>query len=123
MGNIFNGTVKFYSAPLGSRGLTFNITVASGQVMCYISAQYRNPNSSHHDWSIRVKDYWESFFQEQDGRKLYVSVLGIDAANSYRLNSTTGDALTLGTTNLLYTVHTLPQKVLFQSLYHLLIYE
>ena len=98
---ISNGSIKFYSVPFPANGITLALTVSSGYVNCYASDRYRNPNQYEYDWFVDVRSYWEVYFDPRVisrpvGNILYVSFLGINAANIYQVNSSSGDTLTAG---------------------------
>ena len=98
---ISNGVIKFYSLPFSAGGLTFNLTVSSGYISCYISDRFRNPNQYMFDQFIIVRDYYEVYLDPQtlsgtQGRYLYVSFLGGNSVNVYQAQSFLGDALTVG---------------------------
>lgn len=98
---IANGIIKFYSFPFPTNGITLSLTVPSGYVNCYASDRYRNPNQYEYDWFVDVRNYWEIFLDPQVlmrpvGSFLYVSFLGVNPANVYQVNSSSGNILTVG---------------------------
>ena len=75
--------------------------MTSGYVNCYASDRYRNPNQYSFDWYVGIGSYWEVYIDPGDisrpvGSFLYVSIVGANASNTYQVNSSTGDVLTVG---------------------------
>ena len=98
---ISSGVIKFYSMPFSTSGITLALTVPSGYVNCYASDRYRNPNQYMYDWFVDVRDYWEVYLDPRVlsrpvGSNLYVSFLGIDATNIFRVNTSSADTRTVG---------------------------
>ena len=100
-GTILQGRVKFYSSPFYSNGTTLKLTVTTGTINCYASDRFRNPNQYEYDWTVEVRDYWEIYIDPLMLSRpaesiLYVSFLGLNVSNTYQVNISSGNTLTLG---------------------------
>ena len=102
-GTILQGGIKFYSSPFYSNGTTLKLTVTTGTINCYASDRFRNPNQYEYDWTVEVRDYWEIYIDPLMLSRpaesiLYVSFLGLNVSNTYQVNISSGNTLTLGET-------------------------
>ena len=100
-GTILQGGINFYSLPFYSNGTTLKLTVTTGTINCYASDRFRNPNQYEYDWTVEVRDYWEIYIDplmlsRSAENILYVSFLGLTVSNTYQVNISSGNTLTVG---------------------------
>lgn len=98
---VLQGGIKFYSSPFFTNGTTLKLIVIIGTINCYASDRFRNPNQYEYDWTVEVRDYWEIYFDPLTLPRpaesiLYMSFLGLDISNTYQVDISSGNTLTLG---------------------------
>jgi receptor-type tyrosine-protein phosphatase Q len=91
------GERTYYEFDFVANGVTLQLTVTSGTLICYASDLIQNPNEEHgYVWKVTISDYIDVFLDPDSltrtaGSTLYVGLEGVDMSNDYTLNSTTGD--------------------------------
>ena len=92
---------RFYIFPFLSGGVTIRVEVFRGGVWCYASDTNRNPSSRDYTWRLFISEYDDSFIDPSSlgrtaGSLLFVAIEGVQATNSFTLNTTTGDTSIAG---------------------------
>ena len=98
-GSIGSGQFKYYHIPFESRGVTIEVEVFRGEVWCYSSDTNYNPNSRNYLWRLFISMYNDTyvnprFLRRAPGTTLFISILGVNINNDFRLNTMIGDTST-----------------------------
>ena len=97
MVTIASGVTKYYAIPFTSGGITLRLDVSVGYITCYVSDTFRNPGPGNYVWLINTSGYADGFidptsqFGRSGTRYIYVALVGVNALNTYLLNSTSGN--------------------------------
>ena len=86
----------YYFIPFSSSGATVRIEARAGGIRCYASDTNRRPSSTSYVWSLVITDYADSFLDPSTlgrtpGSTVYIALQGINAMNTFTLNTTIGD--------------------------------
>ena len=86
----------YYFRPFSSSGVTIRIDALVGGIRCYASDTDRRPNSRSYVWTLVITDYDDSFLDPSTlgrtpGSSVYIALQGINAANTFTMNTTIGD--------------------------------
>ena len=88
---------KYYALPFTSGGITLRLDISVGYITCYASDVFRNPGPDNYVWLINTRGYADGFidpasqFGRSGTRYIYVALVGVNALNTYLLNSTSGN--------------------------------
>ena len=97
MATIASGVTKYYAIPFTSGGITLRLDVSVGYITCYASDTFRNPGPGNYVWLINTSGYADGFidpasqFGRSGARYIYIALVGVNALNTYLLNSTSGN--------------------------------
>ena len=99
--SIGGGQFRFYIFPFLGGGVTIRIEVFRGGVWCYASDTNRNPSSRDYTWRLFISGYNDSYIDPRSlgrvaGPFLFIAIEGINPANDFSLNSTSGDTSIAG---------------------------
>lgn len=81
-------------------------------MICYASDRIESPNEDRgYDWKIETDRYADVFLDPASlgrpaGSSVYVSLQGVQATNTFTLDTTFGDTSTTGEQSYLYKQHT-----------------
>ena len=86
----------YYFIPFSSRGVTIRIDALVGGIRCYASDTNRRPSSTSYVWTLVITDYDDSFLDPSTlgrtpGSNVYIALQGINAVNTFTMNTTIGD--------------------------------
>ena len=104
---------KYYAIPFTTGGITLRLDVSVGYITCYASDTFRNPGPGNYVWLINTRGYADGFidpasqFGRSGTRHIYVALVGVNALNTYLLNSTSGNFSSQGRVLALLYVNTL----------------
>ena len=91
------GERVYYQFMFPSTGLTIQLDVGEGYIVCYASDSLQNPNERQgYDWRVEANDYIDTFIDptllgRPAGQNIYISLEGSESNNSFTVNSTGGD--------------------------------
>ena len=90
-----------YIFPFLTGGVTIRVEVFRGGVWCYGSDTNRNPSSGDYIWRLFISGYNDSYIDPRSlgrvaGPYLFIAIEGINPANDFSLNSTSGDTSIAG---------------------------
>ena len=99
--SIGRGQFRFYIFPFLTGGVTIRVEVFRGGVWCYGSDTNRNPSSRDYIWRLFISGYNDSYIDPRSlgrvaGPYLFIAFEGINPANDFSLNSTSGDTSIAG---------------------------
>ena len=120
--SIGSGRFRFYIFPFLSGGVTIRVEVFRGGVWCYGSDTNRNPSSRDYIWRLFISGYNDSYIDPRSlsrdaGPYLFITIEGINPANDFSLNSTSGDTSIAGSLLIVFCIlHSLFWLVLMQIL-------
>lgn len=92
-----NGERSYFQFPFPSYGVTIQLSVNVGYVVCYASDRYQNPNEAQgYDWRIEVSSYSDVFLDpslisRSVGSTVYVAIEGTSTSNTFTLGNIEGD--------------------------------
>lgn len=86
----------YYFIPFSSSGVTIRIDALIGGIRCYASDTDRRPSSRSYVWTLVITDYDDSFLDPSTlgrtpGSSVYIALQGINAVNTFTMNTTIGD--------------------------------
>lgn len=86
----------YYFIPFSSSGVTIRIDALVGGIRCYASDTNRRPSSRSYVWTLVITDYDDSFLDPSTlgrtpGTSVYIALQGINAVNTFTMNTTIGD--------------------------------
>lgn len=91
------GERSYFQFPFPSYGVTIQVSVSVGYVICYASDRYQNPNAVQgYDWRIEISSYSDVFLDPSllsrpVGSTVYVAIEGSSTSNTFTLGNTEGD--------------------------------
>ena len=91
------GERVYYQFMFPSTGITIQLYVGGGYIVCYASDSPQNPNERQgYDWKVESNDYIDTFIDptllgRPPGENVYISLEGRQVSNSFTVNSTSGD--------------------------------
>lgn len=96
---VVHGDRKYFQFPFPSYGVTLQLTVSTGYVICYASDRYANPNQEQgYDWRVEVSSFADVFLDPSllsrtPGTTIYVAIEGYNngASSTFTLGNTEGD--------------------------------
>ena len=99
--SIGSGQFRYYIFPFLTGGVTIRVEVFRGGVWCYGSDTNRNPSSRDYIWRLFISGYNDSYIDPRSlgrvaGPYLFIAIEGINPANDFSLNSTSGDTSIAG---------------------------
>lgn len=119
IGGFINTTVAmdrflYFSFPFSSSGITIRIDALVGGIRCYASDTNPQPSSMNYVWTLVITGYDDVFLDPSrlgrtPGSTVYVALQGVNAVNSFTLNTTIGDTSIQGIRacdNMLLNPHT-----------------
>ena len=83
--------------PFSRSGVTVRIEALVGGIHCYASDINRRPNSTDYIWALLITDYDDVYLVPstlghiQRNYRLYIALQGVNASNTFTLNTTIGD--------------------------------
>ena len=86
----------YFSFPFSSSGITIRIDAFVGGIRCYASDTNPRPSSMDYIWTLVITGYGDAFLDPSrlgrtPGSRVYVALQGVNAVNSFTLNTTIGD--------------------------------
>ena len=99
--SVGSGQFRYYIFPFLTGGVTIRVEVFRGGVWCYGSDTNRNPSSRDYIWRLFISGYNDSYIDPRSlgrvvGPYLFIAIEGINPANDFSLNSTSGDTSIAG---------------------------
>ena len=95
-----NGEIKYFTYPFPDEGLTIKLDVDEGSAVLYASDIIQTPNEALYDWKIETDGYSDVFLDPTElgrpvaGDSVFVSIEGLQASNSFAIDTTFGDTST-----------------------------
>ena len=94
-----DGDRIYFQFPFPSYGVTLQLTVSTGYVICYASDRYQNPNEAQgYDWRVEVSGFANVFLDpallsRTPGTIIYVAIEGSynGGSSTFTLGNTEGD--------------------------------
>ena len=86
----------YFSFPFSSSGITIRINALIGGIRCYASDTNPRPSSMDYIWTLVITGYDDTFLDPSrlgrtPGSTVYVALQGVNAVNTFTLNTTIGD--------------------------------
>ena len=97
MDTIEEGKRVYFQFPFPTDGVTIQLNITTGSVICYASDRYQNPNEAQgYDWKVEVSAYADVFLDpsllsRSVGAIVYVGIEGVSVSNTFTLGNTEGD--------------------------------
>ena len=87
----------YFQFPFPTYGVTIQLSITSGTVVCYASDRYENPNEEQgYDWRVETSSYVDVFLDPSllsysAGSIVYVAIEGNAVSNTFTLGNMEGD--------------------------------
>ena len=87
---------RFYIIPFQSEGVTVQVEVSGGGVLCYVSYSNRNPNSEDYNWRLEISEYGDLYVSQTSlggifRNFVFVAINGTELTNNFTIISSRRD--------------------------------